>query len=102
MPRESQYQRGLIERIKARFPGCYVTTDLKQQGLPDLLILFGDRWAMLECKRSATEAHQANQDYYCRLFDGWSFCAIIYPENEEQILNDLQLTFGSVREARVS
>lgn len=103
MPRrESLYQSDLIKRIKARFPGCYVTTDLKQQGLPDILILFGDRWAMLECKRSESEAYQPNQDYYCKMFDGWSFCAVIYPENEEQVLNDLQSTFGSQREARVS
>jgi hypothetical protein len=99
---EAKYQRELIERIEARFPGCYVTPDLKQQGLPDLLILFGDRWALLEVKKSAGARHQANQDYYCGLFDGWSFCAVIYPENEEQVLNDLQSTFGTPRRSRNS
>lgn len=96
MARESLYQRGLIKRIEERFPGCYVTTDLKQQGLPDILILFGNRWAMLEVKKSAKEAVQPNQRFWCDRANGWSFCAFIYPENEEQVLNDLQQTFGSL------
>lgn len=77
--RESKYQSDLIDRIKARFPGCYVTTDLSQQGLPDILILFGNQWAMLEVKRSANEITQANQEYWVDHFNGWSFCAFIYP-----------------------
>jgi hypothetical protein len=102
MARESAYQRGLIHRIKQRFPGCYVTTDLKQQGLPDILILFGDRWAMLEVKKSANEQTQPNQEYWVDHYNGWSFCAFIYPENEEQVLSDLQSTFRVGREACAS
>ena len=34
------------------------------QGLPDLLILYGEKWASLECKRSATAKKRPNQDYY--------------------------------------
>lgn len=90
MPRESAYQRGLIQRIKQRFPGCYVTTDLKAQGLPDLLILFGDRWSMLEVKRSANEVLQPNQQWWVDHFNGWSFCAIIHPDNEQEILDELE------------
>ncbi len=103
MPRrESQYQRDLIGRIKSRFPGCYVTTDLKDQGLPDILVLYGTQWAMLEVKKSAKEVVQPNQSYWVDYFNGWSFAAFIWPENEEQILNALQHTFGTQRQARVS
>ncbi len=91
MPRrESEYQRGLIKRIKARFPGCYVTTDLKAQGLPDILILFGDRWSMLEVKRSSKEVLQPNQLYWIDQFNQWSFCAIIHPDNEVEVLDALE------------
>ena len=94
MPRESAYQRGLIQRIKQRFPGCYVTTDLKQQGLPDILILFGDQWALLETKRSAEASVRPNQEYYIEQFNGWSFAAFIWPEIEEEVLNALEERFS--------
>lgn len=97
MPRrESQYQRDLIKRIKARFPGCYVTTDLKDQGLPDILILFGDRWCMLETKRSAKEDFQPNQQYWVDHYNGWSFAAFVWPEIEAEVLDKIQEHFSSV------
>lgn len=100
--RESAYQAKLIQRIKDRFPGCYVTTDLKDQGLPDILILFRKRWAMLEVKRSAKEAEQPNQRYWVDHYNKLSFAAFIHPDNEEQVLNDLQHALGLGRQARAS
>lgn len=100
--RESAYQAKLISKIKNRFPGCYVTTDLKDQGLPDILILFNDRWAMLEVKRSAKEITQPNQEYWVEHYNNLSFAAFVYPENEEQVLSELQSTFGVVGEARIT
>jgi len=64
------------------------------QGIPDLLILFGTRWAMLEVKMMASANVQPNQEYYVQLFDDMSFSAFIYPSNEEEVLNDLQHAFG--------
>lgn len=98
MPRrESQYQRELIKRIKERFPGCYVTTDLKDQGLPDILILFGDRWAMLETKVSSDSHEQPNQRYWVDHYNELSFASFIRPDNEEQVLNELQSAFGALQ-----
>lgn len=97
--RESAYQSLVIKKLKERFPGCYVTkqpTDQKQ-GLPDLLILHNDRWAMLEVKVSRLHAVQPNQEYYVREFNNMSYAAFIYPENEEQILDELQLALGDSR-----
>lgn len=101
---ERAYQAKLVKKIQDRFPGCFVTkTDpAENQGVPDVLILFGDRWAMLEVKTSASAPFQPNQEYYIDQFNGWSFAAVIYPEIEEQVLRDLQSTFGAGRTACVS
>lgn len=101
---ESKYQAGLIIELKDRFPGCVVLKNDSdyQQGIPDLLVLFRDKWAMLEVKARASQAHEPNQDYYIELFDEMSFGAFINPSNEDEVLDALQLTFKSHRSSRVS
>lgn len=92
---ESQFQSKLIKKLKKIFPGCLVmkTDPTYIQGLPDLLILFNDRWAVLECKKSGAASHRPNQDYYVDRMNEMSFARFIYPENEEEILHDLQQAF---------
>lgn len=95
---ERDYQAALIDRICMRFPGCFVLKNDEQyiQGIPDLTILYGGRWAALEVKRSADEPHQPNQDYYIeQLNELGGFAAFIYPENEAEVLDALQRAFGS-------
>ena len=88
---ESKFQAELKKELKTLFPGCIVTKldsgDI--QGIPDLLILFKDKWATLECKKTAKASHRPNQDYYVNLMDKMSFSRFIYPENKEDILNEL-------------
>jgi hypothetical protein len=104
MPRESVYQAGLRQRIAERFPGCFILKNDPNlcQGIPDLLVLYLDRWAALEVKRSAAEPYQPNQEYYLDLLDEMSYAATIYPENEEEVLHDLQQAFAPRRAARLS
>lgn len=92
---ENRFKTELIREIKRMFPGCIVThLDPNEiQGIPDLLILYKDKWAVLEGKKNATAAHQMNQDYYVELMNNMSFAAFIYPENKEQVLYDLQQAF---------
>lgn len=101
---ESQYQAYLIKHLPKLLPGCVVVKNDSEylQGVPDLLVLYNDRWAMLEVKRSAKDNHQPNQDYYVDLFGAMSFAAFIYPENEEQVLHDLQRALSPRGETRVS
>lgn len=101
---ESKFQATLIKELKEMFPGCVVLkTDANyQQGFPDLLILFKDRWASLEVKKSITSRKQPNQDYYVELLDELSYAAFICPENKERILDDLSKTLGARRKARIS
>ena len=94
---ESKFQKELIDEIKERFPGCVVLKNDSSyiQGFPDLTILYKDKWAVLEVKRSENERHQPNQDYYVDRLDNMSCSRFVYPENKEDVLNDLQQTFKS-------
>jgi hypothetical protein len=96
---ESQYQRYLIRKISEMFPECMVILiDPKQvQGIPDLLILYGKQWAMLEVKTSLKSVVQPNQIYYVDMLDLMSFASFISPEVERDVLNELQQAFGVVR-----
>jgi hypothetical protein len=102
--RESAFQTILIKDLHVLFPGCVVLKNdtLYQQGIPDLLVLYRNRWAMLEVKASADAPEQPNQAYYIDLFNGMSFAAFIYPENEEDVLYELQQSFSVRRQTRVS
>jgi hypothetical protein len=94
---ESKFQTQLIKEIKRMIPGCVVLKNDASylQGVPDLLVLYRDRWAMLEVKASEDAYVGPNQLYYIDMFRSMSFSAFIYPENKKEILDDLQhaLTF---------
>lgn len=104
---ERDFQARLIKELKAMFRGCVVCKldPDYMQGIPDLLILYKNKWAILECKKSEDEPHRPNQDYYVDKLDDMSFARFIFPENKEEVLNDLQFffkTFQSRRTARLS
>ena len=93
--RENKYQAGLIKRIKERFPDAMVLKNDSsyKQGIPDLTVLWKDKWAALETKRSKDAPHRPNQDYYVEKMNSMSYSSFIFPENAEEILNDLEQTF---------
>lgn len=93
---ESNFQANLIRELKRLFPGCIVLKNDAEyiQGIPDLLVLYENRWASLECKKNAGVSKQPNQLYYVERMNGMSFSRFIYPENKEEVLNDLQQAFG--------
>jgi hypothetical protein len=104
MRSETAYRTGLITKLEEMFPGCFIVKNdpAENQGIPDLLILFRDMWAMLEIKRSGRASKQPNQGYYVDRFDEMSFAAFINPQNEAEVLDALSSTFGVSREARIS
>lgn len=95
MAKESLFQSKLIKELKDIFPGCVVIKNDPnyKQGFPDITILYGDRWAVLECKREMTANHQPNQDYYVEQLNNMSFSTFIYPENKEEVINELKEFF---------
>ena len=92
---ESKFQADLKKELKQKFNGCIVTKldsgDI--QGIPDLLILYKDKWATLECKKKENASKRPNQQYYVDKMNEMSFSRFICPENKEEVLNDLQNMF---------
>lgn len=92
---ERDFQPGVKKRLKEEFPGCIVMkTDPNQiQGIPDLLVLYKDKWATLECKKEKKSSKRPNQDYYVNKMNDMAFSRFISPENEEEIFNELKIYF---------
>lgn len=88
---ENRFKTKLIGEIKKMFPGCIVVhLDPNEiQGIPDILVLFGDKWATLEGKDYEDAPRQPNQPYYVDLMNRMSFSAFIYPENKNEVLDAL-------------
>lgn len=92
---ESEFQHKLIKRLKELFPGCIVLKNdsAYKQGIPDITIFFGEKWATLECKKSSSAPHRPNQKYYVDTMNDMGYSAFIYPENRETILDELASYF---------
>lgn len=92
---ENKFQSDLKKEIINIFPGCIVTKmdsgDI--QGIPDLLVLYNDQWATLECKKSKKSKKQPNQEYYVDKMDSMSYSSFIYPENKDTVLSELREKF---------
>lgn len=97
MPRlESEFSLELKHELKHRFPNCFIIKlDANQvQGIPDLLFLWRDRWAILETKRGLRSPKQPNQEYYVDKFDEMSFSAFVHPLNYREVLDEMERAFG--------
>ena len=101
---ESNFQRRLKKELKERYPGCYVLKNDPTyiQGIPDLTILYKDKWATLEVKKDEATAKSAmkgksggrpNQPLHVERMNEMSYSAFIYPENKEEIFNELDRKF---------
>ena len=101
---ERDYQKHVIITLKKMFPGCMIlkTDPNYKQGIPDLLILYKNHWGALEVKRSKSASHRPNQDHYVKKMNSMSFASFIFPENEEEVLNEIQKAFKPRRKTRVS
>jgi hypothetical protein len=96
---ESKFQAQLIKDLHDLFPDAIVLKNDPNylQGFPDILILYGERWAALETKSGPNAHRQCNQEYYIAELNEMSFARFICPENREKVLDELQQTFRSRR-----
>ena len=92
---ENKFQAKLIKEIKNRFPGCIVMKNDSSyiQGIPDLIILFKNKWAALEVKKSNDASHRPNEDYYVDKMNEMSYASFISPENKEEVLDGMERSF---------
>ena len=90
---ESGFQDRLRDDLLELFPGCMIFKMDPLQGIPDLLILYRDTWASLECKKHSRAIRQPNQEYYVAQMDSMSFSRFIYPENKDEVLEELTSYF---------
>jgi len=96
---EASYKIKLVKKLRERFPGCHIQDNdaADIQGVPDITIFWKNSWAMLEIKESSKAPKRPNQEFYVEHFNTMSFAAFIFPENEAEVLNELQRSFGSHR-----
>jgi len=96
--KENRFQHELIEQIREDFQGCIVLKNDANyiQGIPDLLVLYKNKWAALECKRAKSELKKArpNQEYYIDTMNKMSYASFVYPENKEKVLDEMAQAFG--------
>lgn len=101
---ERDFQKSLIKELKELFPGCIVLKNDPNyiQGIPDLTVFYGDKWATLEVKKSSKESKRPNQEYYVEKMNDMSFSRIIFPENKEEVLDELHKALRPRRKTRIS
>lgn len=94
--RENRYQSELIKKITTLFPQSMILKNDPNyiQGVPDLLVLCAERWAMLEVKASHKASRRPNQEYYIAKLNHMGFARFIHPENEHEVLRDLNQYFS--------
>lgn len=95
---EGRFKTKLKTEIERRFPGSMVVhlSPSDRQGIPDLLVLFPNgKWAALEGKRDYStyckeSGKRPNQEYYVEEMNKGGYAAFIYPENKDDILDELE------------
>ena len=95
--KETTFDRQFCKKLRQLLPGCLILKgqSAQLQGIPDRLVIWQDRWAFLEFKRSKTAVRQPNQEWYVGMLNDWSYASFVYPENEEQVLHEIQQAFGA-------
>ena len=96
---ERDFQKNLIQELKERFPGCVVMKNDSSyiQGIPDLTVLYRDRWVVLELKRASGSSRRPNQSFYVEKLNEMSYAAYIHPGTKEQVLDEVQRSFETGR-----
>ena len=97
---ESKFQKAFIDKVKERYPGSIALKNDSSyiQGFPDWTILYEDKWAVLEMKRARGAEKQPNQEYYVdKLNKMGGFSRFVFPENEDEVIEDLDTLFKRER-----
>lgn len=90
MTPEGKFKKETKDRLEIIFPGCFLH-EMKSgaQGIPDTLILYREKWALLEFKKARNASHRPNQDFYIKEFGSMGYASFVYPENVEKVIDEL-------------
>lgn len=93
---EREFEKDFMEDLDEVLPnGHWIKGNSQmQQGIPDRMFLHGEHWAMLEFKRETDSAKQENQDWFIEKFNNMSYAKIVTPENAQEVIDEIQATFG--------
>lgn len=89
---KNKFLKELEERLE-HIDLDFIHTKPRHRSFPDVFVIGPIRWAALEFKRSKNAPHQPNQDYYIASFRIKGYANFVYPENAEEVLNDLEELF---------
>lgn len=89
MGQEAKFQARLVNELLQRGYFVLKNDSSYMQGIPDLIVICGSHWAMLECKASARAMHGPNQDYYVEELNEEGFARFIYPENKDEVVKEM-------------
>lgn len=96
---ESQFKRHVKCSIRDRFPNLdldFIDTNAYNfRSMTDLVVLGPEVWAALEFKRSEDSPHQPNQDYHISRLNKKGYASFVFPENLEEVLDELEVLFSS-------
>lgn len=103
MIRENAYQSKLIKKLRQLHPDWIIVKNDANylQGIPDWTVFANGKYAFFDVKRSSDAVHQPNQDWYINnANETGAFGMFVYPENEEEFLNEIQQSLRPRRKAR--
>lgn len=88
---ESRFQSSVKHELETKYPGCIVRKNPpgQENGFPDLVMYYGPIWAMFECKREKDARKRPNQKWWVERLDEMSFARLIFPENRERVMGEL-------------
>ena len=96
---ESEFRKAFLEEVQNRIDPLnkgflfFLNASNAFRSFPDIVILGSHKWAALEFKKSKRASHQPNQEYYINKLNEIGYASFVYPENAEEILNDLEELF---------
>lgn len=96
---ESNFQKEFFDEARRRYPGCIALKNDSSyiQGFPDWTLLYEDKWAVLEMKKARGARKQPNQEYYVDKLNKMSFSRFVFPENKDEVFEDLDTFFKRKR-----
>lgn len=84
---EKEFCKALRQTLGERYTYTFKLTAAK--GIPDRLILYKDKYALLEFKQYKNAKKQPGQETWVGHFDNLAYAAIVYPENAEKVMQDI-------------